>query len=102
MGQVLANRRYDNHREHLYRFVVRRRVDLLERIIPFFQEHPMRTSKQQNFEKFARCVELIAHGRHLSRSGLIEIAEITETMNHRKSRHQLIRILRDHTPDTLF
>jgi hypothetical protein len=84
VGMVVANRRYDNHREHLYRFVVRRRIDLLERIIPFFREHPMRTSKQQNFEKFARCVELIAHGRHLSRSGLIEIAEIAQTMNRRK------------------
>jgi hypothetical protein len=98
VGKVVANRRHDNHREHLYRFVVRRRIDLLERIIPFFREHPMRTSKQQNFEKFARCVELIALGRHLSRSGLIEIAEITQTMNRRKPRHDLIRILRGHTP----
>jgi hypothetical protein len=98
VGIVVANRRYDNHREHLYRFVVRRRIDLLERIIPFFREHPMRTSKQQNFEKFARCVELIADGRHLSRSGLIEIAEIAQTMNRRKPRHDLIRILRGHTP----
>jgi hypothetical protein len=89
VGMVVANRRYDDHREHLYRFVVRRRIHLLERIIPFFREHPMRTSKQQNFEKFARCVELIAHGRHLSRSGLIEIAEITQTMNRRKPRHDL-------------
>ena len=98
VGTVVANRRYDNHREHLYRFVVRRRIDLLGRIIPFFREHPMRTSKQQNFEKFARCVELVAHGRHLSRSGLIEIAEIAQTMNRRKPRDDLIRILRGHTP----
>src|SRR5918992_5688077 len=33
VGQVVANTRYDNHREHLYRYVVRRREDLLERII---------------------------------------------------------------------
>jgi hypothetical protein len=99
VGQVLENTRYDNHREHLYRYVVRRRSDLLETVIPFFRQHPMRTSKQQNFEKFARCVELIAAGRHLDVDGLIEIAEITQTMNRRKSRHDLIRILRDHTPN---
>jgi hypothetical protein len=97
VGQVLANKRYDNHREHLYRFVVRKRVDLLETVIPFFRRYPMRSSKQQNFEKFARCVELIADGRHLSRSGLIEIAEIAQTMNRRKPRQDLIRILRGHT-----
>jgi hypothetical protein len=99
VGQVLINNRYDNHREHLHRYVVRRRSDLLETVIPFFRQHPMRTSKQQNFEKFARCVELIAAGRHLEVPGLIEIAEIAQTMNRRKPRHDLIRILRDHTPN---
>jgi hypothetical protein len=99
VGQVLPNTRYDNHREHLYRYVVRRRSDLLEAVIPFFQRHPMRTAKQQNFEKFARCVELIAAGHHLEIEGLIEIAEIAQTMNRRKPRHDMIRILRDHTPN---
>jgi hypothetical protein len=35
--------------------------------------------------------------RHLSVPGIIRIAEITETMNHRKPSRAL-RILRDHTP----
>jgi LAGLIDADG endonuclease len=101
VGQVLPNTRRDNHREHLYRYVVRKRSDLLETIIPFFERFPMLSSKQHDFEKFAQCVRLISAGRHLTRDGLIEIAEITQTMNRRKSRHDLIRILRDHTPDVL-
>jgi hypothetical protein len=99
VGMLVPNRRSDDHREHLYRYVVRRRADLRERIIPFFQRHPLRTAKQENFEKFARCVSLISEGRHRTVDGLIEIAEITETMNSRKPRTELIRILRDHTPD---
>jgi hypothetical protein len=99
VGQVLGNARYDNHRENLCRYVVRRRADLLETVIPFFREHPMRTSKQQNFRKFASCVEMIEAGRHLTVDGLIEIARIAETMNRKKPRHDLIRILRGHTPD---
>jgi LAGLIDADG endonuclease len=99
VGAVLANKRYDNHREHMYRYVVRRRMDLLETIIPFFRKHPMRSPKQSNFEKFAYCVELISLGRHKSAEGLVEIAEIVETMNRRKPRHEFIRILRGHTPD---
>jgi hypothetical protein len=101
VGQVIPNRRYDNHREHLYRYVVRKRDELLETIIPFFRQHPMRTPKQENFEKFAQCVQLISAGRHLTNDGLIEIARIAETMNRRKPRHELIRILRDYTPETL-
>jgi LAGLIDADG endonuclease len=99
VGGVIANRRYDNHREHLHRYVVRKRSDLLETIIPFFEENPMRTAKQADFEKFARCVRMIDRGRHLSYEGLIEIAEIAETMNRQKPRRELIRILRGHTPD---
>ncbi len=52
--------------------------DLLERIIPFFSEHPLRTAKQHDFEKFASCVELIASGRHQDAARvLLEIVEIT-------------------------
>jgi len=61
----------------------------------------MRSSKQENFEKFARCVELVSVGRHKTVDGLLEIVEIAQTMNRRKPRHELVRILRGHTPDAL-
>jgi LAGLIDADG endonuclease len=99
VGQVLINTRYDNHKEHLYRYVVRKRKDLLAEVNPFFRQNHMHTSKQQDFEKFARCVELIDSGFHLTRRGLIEIAEIAQMMNRHKPRNEMIRILRDHTPD---
>jgi hypothetical protein len=99
VGSVIPNRRYDNHRENLYRYVVRKRSDLLETIVPFFMRNPLRSSKQENFEKFAYCVALIDAGLHLTASGLIEIAQVAQTMNRRKPRSELIRILRGHTPD---
>ena len=99
VGQVVANRRYDDHREHLYRYVVRRREDLLETIIPFFELHPLRTAKRHDFAKFVDCVELVAGGHHRTHGGLLEIVRIVETMNRRKPRPELVRILRDHTPD---
>jgi hypothetical protein len=99
VGRIYVNRRHDNHREHLCQYLVGRREDLLETIIPFFTEHPLRTSKRHDFEVFRRCMQVVATNRHLTRAGLIEIAELTQTMNHRKSRQELIRILRGHTPD---
>ena len=101
VGAVSINRRHDNHKEHLHRFIVSARNELLDVVIPFFREYPLRTAKRHDFEGFARCVEICASGRHLTHAGLIEVAEITQTMNHRKSRERLIRILRDHTPNTL-
>jgi len=96
-GKVYANTRYDNHREHMFRYCVRRFGDLRDMIVPFFLENPLRTSKRDNFEKFARIIELMKVGRHLSVRGIMQIAEITETMNQRKP-SEALRILRDHTP----
>jgi hypothetical protein len=99
VGSLLVNRRYDNHKEHMYRYAVRRRADLIETIIPFFNAHPMHSSKQRDFERFARCVELIDAGVHKTYSGLADIAEIVQTMNRQKPRQEMIRILRGHTPE---
>ena len=101
VGRLHPNARHDNHREDLLQYHVSRRDDLLGTVIPFFREHTLRTSKKDDFERFAECVELVAAGHHLNADGLIRIARITEQMNHRKPRHDLIRILRDHTPNTL-
>ena len=96
-GKIYRNRRRDNHKEDLLRFNVYRLDDLRTRIVPFFQDNPLRTTKRLNFEKFVRIIELMEQRRHLSISGVKEIAEITETMNHRKP-SKVLRILRDHTP----
>jgi hypothetical protein len=102
VGRLHCNRRYDNHKEHLYQYVVSKRSDLLETIIPFFQRFQLRTSKQLDFDKFVRCMRVIQTGAHLTPSGLLEIVEIMQTMNHCKPRTEMIRILRDYMPDTDF
>ena len=99
VGRIYRNRRHDNHREDLLQYRVVRRQDLLEFVIPFFEEYPLRTAKRADFEKFRACVELVASGKHLEAAGLLEIVEIAQTMNHRRPRSDLIRILRDHTPN---
>ena len=100
VGSVLRNHRADNHREDVHRYVVRRRTDLLEVVIPFFRQYTLRSAKRHDFEKFAHCVEQMSLGTHLSPTGLADLLEIAGTMNHQKSRTEIIRILRDHTPDT--
>jgi hypothetical protein len=99
VGQVLINQCKDNHREHIFRYVVRKRCDLQEVIIPFFQEHSLHSAKQYDFQKFAQCVTMIDAGHHLTLSGLADIVQIVETMNRQKPRQELLSILRDYTPD---
>lgn len=102
VGKLYLNKRYDNHKEHLWRYVVRRKEDLLNVIMPFFHTYPLRTSKKLDFLKFARCVEIVENKEHLSKKGLIKIAKIAATMNRQKPRESLIRILRDHTPKSVY
>jgi LAGLIDADG endonuclease len=100
VGRLHCNRRHDNHKEDLYQFVVSGRKDLQAKIIPFFQRYPLRTAKRLDFEKFVKCMRMIETNAHLTYRGLLEIVEIMQTMNHCKSRSELIRILRDYMPDT--
>lgn len=97
VGKIYLNRRHDNHKEHLCNYMVLKRDDLFNVILPFFQKHPLRSAKQQDFEKFAKCMEIMRTNQHLTREGLIEIAQIAQTMNRQKPREILIRILRDYT-----
>jgi hypothetical protein len=99
VGRVYINRRLDNHKEDLYVFVVAKRSDLLRTIIPFFQQYSLRTSKELDFQKFVKCMRLMETNAHLTHRGLLDILEITQTMNHCKPRTEMIRILRDYTPN---
>ena len=101
VGDIYINRRHDNHKEDLFRYSVVRISDLLSVIIPFFEKNKLRTSKRQDFLHFARIVKLMSQGKHLTRDGVIQIALLSEKMNHKKSRADLIRILRDYTPGSI-
>ena len=63
-----------------------------------FVRQPSRKGRK-GYKTGYQGVELMQGDHHLTREGLIEIAEIAQTMNRQKPRHELIRILRDHTPD---
>jgi len=83
-GKIYCNRRFDNHREDLYRYCVRSIKDLETVIVPFFREHPLQTAKQKDFEIFQKILGLMKQGTHRANSGLRKIAGLIETMNRRK------------------
>jgi len=98
VGAIYCNKRYDNHREHLYNYSVRKREDLKKVIIPFFQNNQLRTSKKRDFELFTQCFKMIENKDHRRKNGLLELARIASKMNRRKDRVSIVkRILNDHT-----
>ncbi len=83
-GRIYLNRRKDDHREHLLNYQVFRKGDLIDRIVPFFEAHPLRTAKRFDFKKFAKIVRWMERGHHLTFEGLREIAMVSQSMNRRK------------------
>jgi hypothetical protein len=55
--------------------------NLLERIVPFFMKHPLKTRKNVDFRKFRKILLKIEAGIHLTEQGVEEIRDIAKQMN---------------------
>ena len=86
-GYLKPNHR--NSRDKTYVLVVRDRTDLATKVVPFFWQYRLRTTKRADFERFARIVEMMEAGRHLSLDGLREILRIAFEMNQAGARRRL-------------
>jgi uncharacterized protein YunC (DUF1805 family) len=89
-GNIFVNKRYDNHKENLYRYCVRSLDDLRDRIVPFFNENKLRTAKKIDFEIFKQAMVMIAAQKHLTMNGIIEIAKLSQKMNRKKPSRILV------------
>ena len=75
-GSIFINRRYDNHKENIYRFCVRAFKDLDEKIIPFFKQNQLKTQKIKDFELFCKVIEMMKNRQHLTTEGLESIRQL--------------------------
>jgi len=89
-GKLYVNRRYDNHKENLFRYCVRSLKDLRTKIIPFFQTHALRTAKKEDFMKFVQILALMEQEAHLTRDGEEKIARTIQTMNRKQPSRYLL------------
>jgi hypothetical protein len=88
-GRIVEQSRPASHHAPLCRFSVKRRADLVARVVPFFEEHPLITAKRLDFERFASVLQMMEAGVHLTEEGLRAIARVTEQMN-RKQRSRFL------------
>ena len=59
----------------------------LNKIVQFFKENPLQTSKQKNFEIFSEIIELMNKKQHLTKEGLEKIANLASKMNRKVKRN---------------
>jgi len=58
----------------------------LDSVIPFFHRNPLLSDKRRSFETI---VTAMAAGRHMERSGFIELVKLAYTMNFDGTRRKL-------------
>ena len=74
-----------NHGERMaYR--VRGLEHLSTKIVPFFSEHPLKSSKRVDFLKWRRVVLMMERGEHLTAEGVEQIRAIAAQMNRGRPR----------------
>ena len=69
-----------NHGDRMA-FRVRGQEHLLQRIVPFFEEHPLKSKKRVDFEKFRSILRMMEAGDHLTAVGVERIRTIASQMN---------------------
>jgi hypothetical protein len=66
-------------------FIVTKFSDITDKIIPFFEAHPLQGAKGKEFADFKEVAELMKFKAHLTREGLEKIRAIKLRMNSRRS-----------------
>jgi LAGLIDADG DNA endonuclease family protein len=65
---------------------VRSKEHLLQRIIPFFVQHPLKSEKREDFDKFHLVLKMMKAGDHLTTEGVNNVRRLAAQMNRGRSR----------------
>ncbi len=74
------------NREQRMCYRVRSAKHLRERILPFFEKHPLKSKKRLDFLKFRKVLLLMERGEHLTPEGIERIRALAASMNTGRGR----------------
>ena len=82
-GSIYIDHRKDNHKSDLARYCVRSLDDLINILIPFFEENQLNTNKKVDFAMFCTIVMLLSKNVHLSENGIEQIKTLANKINRK-------------------
>lgn len=73
----------DKRKNHTscYRFEINSQKDVHETLIPFFDKHPLRSSKREDYLIFREIAKLVKKKKHREKSGFDNIVRLKSKMN---------------------
>lgn len=75
-----------SQRDKTFVFVAKNEKDLTEKVLPFFEKHPLISGKKDDFEKFKQVMFLRREKQHLTTKGLKKVVELAYSMNSGSAR----------------
>ncbi len=60
-----------------------RKLDDLKKVVAFFEQHHLQTTKKSDFRIFAQIIRIMESGEHLTNTGLDKIARLCWKMNRK-------------------
>ena len=79
-GSIETNNKDENATRKGFRV---RGLENLNKIVNFFEENSLKTSKKENFKIFAKVIHMMNNKEHLTKEGLDKIAELISKMNRK-------------------
>jgi hypothetical protein len=88
--------RYSRNDEN-YKYETRNVDEIIKHIIPHFERHPLKTTKEKDFEVFKEICMLIKSNHHRNSDGITKIINLAYTMNEsgkrKYTKEQLLRFV---------
>ena len=81
------------------KFEIRDHSDLVIKVIPHFEQFPLLSKKQKDFELFKKICQIISSGNHLNTFGFMKIVKIAYKMNgsgkRKRTQEEIIKSLKE-------
>jgi hypothetical protein len=81
-GGVYYQKEYRQNQRACYRFGVTAQKDLNDKVIPFFDKHPLKSQKLKNYLLFKEIGELVKRREHKNPKGFEKIKQLKSLMNN--------------------
>ena len=82
--EINKDKRWEDKRKEVGNFVCTKFSDIDEKIIPFFNKHPLFGEKYINYVDWCKAAKIIKAKTHLTKGGLEEIIKIKGGMNKKR------------------
>ena len=69
------------------KFEIRSTQELVKRVVPHFENHPLLSSKRKDFDSFAQVCKMMDQREHLKKDGFEKIVGLVYTINHGKRKY---------------